>query len=236
MMEYKQLTLSDLTLPDEEIYLTMGYRNHIPDEYIMQLVTDVLAEVATTCIPRYMFRVLEAACSGNKEIQIDHTTFRVGKIISSYLPGMNHTCMFVTTAGKEYEAYLHHLKTTGDIVKEFVADAIGSVIAEACVSQISKELAKCEGIKQSYPYSPGYCGWNIKEQKELFSLFPEKPCGISLSESYLMSPVKSISGFIALGKELIPQPYRCEICANKHCYKRKERTNDTYERMGTTSH
>lgn len=117
-------------------------------------------------------------------------------------------------------------------MKEYVADSVGSVIAERCVTLLGKELDKeCE-FRHSLPYSPGYCGWDIREQQKLFSLFPPQPCGITLSDSFLMSPVKSVSGFFGLGKELLLQPYRCEICNNRHCYKRKEKLYDKYERMG----
>ncbi|MDD4592249.1 MAG: vitamin B12 dependent-methionine synthase activation domain-containing protein [Parabacteroides sp.] len=225
-MEYRQLTLSDLALPEKEIYQAMGYRNHTPDEYVLQQVSEVMTSVKSLCIPRYMFQLVEAERVSNKDLKVKETTFSVGKIISSYLPGMTHVCMFVATAGKEYEAYLNHLKIEGDILKEFVADAIGSAIAEACVTKLQKELSYYNELNQSLSYSPGYCGWNIQEQKKLFSFFPEEPCGIRLSHSCLMAPVKSVSGMIGMGKILQPQPYRCEICSNKHCYKRKEEIND----------
>ncbi len=231
-MKYQELEFRELTLSEEDIYLAMDYRGNTPDEYIRDLIAQVLQEAAALCIPRYQYRLLEVKAPSRSHLQIQNTVFSIGKVIASYLPGITQICMFVVTAGKEYEAYLHRLRTEGDIVKEFVADAIGSVIAEACVTRVTKELDEYRDLKHSLPYSPGYCGWHISEQEKLFSFFPEKPCGITLSESFLMSPVKSVSGFIGLGKDLKPQPYRCEICNNIHCYKRKEKTNEKYERMG----
>ncbi len=231
-MTYKELAFASLVLPDEDIYLAMEYRGSTPDAYIRSLMAEVLQEAATLCIPRYQYCVLDATQPSRSCLQVQDTLFSIGGVIGSYLSGMTQVCLFVATAGREYEAYLHRLRAEGDIVKEFVADSIGSVIAEACVAEISKEMSAMEGLSHSLPYSPGYCGWNICEQEKLFAFFPGQPCGISLSASFLMSPVKSISGFIGLGKELKPQPYRCEICNNKHCYKRKEKTNEKYERMG----
>jgi cobalamin-dependent methionine synthase I len=74
----------------------------------------------------------------------------------------------------------------------------------------------------SMPYSPGYCNWDIREQHLLFSLFPERPCGVILSETSLMAPEKSVSGFFALGEKLQRQPYHCQICKNSKCYKRRK--------------
>lgn len=223
MLKERRVGLQRLELSEEEVYVAMGYRGNTPESDIRALVAEVRTEVQSLCTPRYMFQVLEARQLSKLRMQVGNTEFAPGGIIGSYLPGMTHICLFVATAGKEYEAYLHRLKAQDNIVKEYVADSIGSVIAEECVTLLSKELdKKCE-LQRSLPYSPGYCGWDIREQQKLFSLFPPQPCGITLSDSFLMSPVKSVSGFFGLGKELRPQPYRCEICNNKHCYKRKER-------------
>ena len=208
---------------EEEIYLAMGYRGSVPDEMMRVFIKEVRAEISSVSTPRYMYQMMEAQCVSGQRIQTGGLEFSPGGIIGSYLPGLSHICLFVATAGREYDAYLRHLKTEGNIIKEFIADSIGSVIAEACVTRIGKELDQNCDLPRSQPYSPGYCGWNISEQQKLFSLFPAEPCGITLSDSFLMSPVKSVSGFFGLGKDLRPQPYRCEICTNKHCYKRKEK-------------
>ncbi len=233
MVKQQRPAFESLSLPEEEIFLALGYGGTIPDSHILTLINEVLSEVSRISIPRYIYRVEKAGISERNRIKVNDLVFSPGGIILSYLPGMSHVCIFAATAGKEYETYLRNLRKEGDIVKEFVADAIGSVIAEACVVEIGKELNAYKEFKHSFPYSPGYCGWDIREQKKLFSLFPEEPCGIHLSESCLMTPVKSVSGFIGLGEELKPQPYRCEICNNIHCYKRKERKNDKHEKVGS---
>ena len=95
----------------------------------------------------------------------------------------------------------------------------GQVLAEYAVGMIEKDYPTSGGISMSY--SPGYCNWDIREQQILFSLFPPEPCGVHLSESSLMTPEKSVSGFYALGETLVRQPYHCEICKNTRCYKRR---------------
>lgn len=222
MLEERRAGLQLPGLPKEEVYLAMGYRGNTPEPDIRALVAEVRAEIQSICIPRYMFQVIEARQLSKLHIQAGNVEFSPGGIIGSYLSGMTHVCLFVATAGKEYDAYLHRLKAQDNIVKEYVADSIGSVIAEGCVTLLGEELDQDYEFRHSLPYSPGYCGWDIREQQKLFSLFPPQPCGITLSDSFLMSPVKSVSGFFGLGKDLRPQPYRCEICNNKHCYKRKE--------------
>ena len=47
--------------------------------------------------------------------------------------------------------------------------------------------------------------WPIEQQKELFSLFEyvEKLIGVKLTDSYLMIPNKSVSGFLSSSKKII---------------------------------
>ena len=222
MLEQRQIRIQDLEISEKDIYLAMGYRGNVPDSYVCELIAETYSEIVPLCLPRYMYRIQEARQISRQKMEIEGTEFTTGGIIGSYLQGMTQVCLFVATAGKEYDAYLHTLKAQDNIIKEYIADSIGSVIAEACGISLAKELETVSELFHTLPYSPGYCGWNIREQQKLFSFFPPEPCGITSSDSFLMSPVKSISGFIGLGRELRPQPYRCEICNNKQCYKRKE--------------
>ena len=57
----------------------------------------------------------------------------------------------------------------------------------------------------------------------LGSLLPPAPCGITLTDSSLMLPIKSISGVIAVGTRIEKKPYGCAICGKKDCYKNRLR-------------
>ena len=127
----------------------------------------------------------------------------------------------MATAGREFEDFRHTYKESGDCVREFIADAVGSVLAEACVAQVEQQLDLEAATPHTYPYSPGYCGWRVTEQKLLFGLLPEHPCGIELTESSLMYPIKSVSGVIGIGETVERKPYGCAICRNANCYKRR---------------
>jgi cobalamin-dependent methionine synthase I len=147
-------------------------------------------------------------------------TFTPEGIICSYLKGMTHALLFIGSAGWEFDRAKEALKSEDDIVSDFIADSIGTVLAEVTVSRIEQDYDGAGTL--SMPYSPGYCNWDIREQHLLFSLFPERPCGVILSETSLMAPEKSVSGFFALGEKLQRQPYHCQICKNSKCYKRRK--------------
>ena len=171
MLIQKQVELHPHDLLKTDIYQAMGYRENVPDDTVCVLVDEVLTDISSFCAPLYMYQIQEARQISNQRIQIGNLEFAVGGIIGSYLSGVSHVCLFVATAGKGYEAYLKQVKEQSDIIKEYVIDSIGSVIAETCVTLIEQELDMECDLHRTPPYSPGYCGWNICEQQKLFSFF-----------------------------------------------------------------
>ncbi len=73
-------------------------------------------------------------------------------------------------------------------------------------------------------YSPGYCGWHVSGQMALFDYLGPDAVGITLTESFLMHPLKSVSGVIVAGQPDIHRfvhdfPF-CAACTGKECRER----------------
>ncbi|HLP74716.1 MAG TPA: vitamin B12 dependent-methionine synthase activation domain-containing protein, partial [Bacteroidales bacterium] len=108
----------------------------------------------------------------------------------------------------------------------YIFDVAGSEIVEAATDLLQEDLRKSaekEGLKITNRYSPGYCGWDVAEQHKLFTLLPGNYCGIKLTPSALMDPVKSVSGIIGIGKSVRNNPYTCKMCDMKDCIYRRLR-------------
>jgi len=73
-------------------------------------------------------------------------------------------------------------------------------------------------------YSPGYCGWHISGQGRLFDVLEPEQIGVSLSETFLMLPLKSVSGVLIAGPATIhdfPNTYPfCSYCETQGCRSR----------------
>ncbi len=73
-------------------------------------------------------------------------------------------------------------------------------------------------------YSPGYCGWHVSGQKKLFAFLRPEDIGITLLDSFLMKPLKSISGVLVAGEKEIhlfedTYPF-CSECKTHSCQER----------------
>jgi len=218
------IPFASLRINIDDIYLGLGYGGLYPPDDIRNMVDSMLISIREVCKPSYCYLIKEVEEIDKLGITIDGIRFTTGKIIASYLDQAEKIAFFVATAGKEYEAWLKTLHEEGDIWNMFLADIIGSEIAEATARAVGEDLekyARLNGSNISNSYSPGYCGWTVKEQQKLFSFFPSPPCGVTLTDSSLMLPIKSVSGIIALGKQIEKKAYGCDICMMKSCYKKR---------------
>lgn len=157
-------------------------------------------------------------------VKIDDFTLHVGKQISRYLKDASYIALFLCTAGPDFSEITGKLNHEGDWMEAYLVDAIGSLTVENAMNTIWRNLAESmdkKGLKISNRYSPGYCNWDVSDQKILFQLIGDNPTGITLSETCLMSPVKSVSGIIGIGKNLKRYKYGCKICHNQTCIYRK---------------
>ena len=106
----------------------------------------------------------------------------------------------------------------------YVIDIIGTVVVEKSIGkllEIIQKEADSKNFKTTNTVSPGNCGWPINDQEKLFRLLPENFLGITLNSSGMMTPVKSISGIVGIGKNVSLKHTECEFCASKNCMYRK---------------
>ena len=226
-MSSKELTYDALAIAQEDIYWQMGYHDATPDAQTRQETTALTDDVRRWLRPRFCYFV-------NSRLP---EAFDIGQIIRRQLRGSEAYALFIATAGMEYEEYMQRLKNDGDMVRVFIADALGSVIAEKCADTLEQHLQQSIdklGWRHTNRFSPGYCGWHVSQQQILFPLFtrqtasgnqqhlkPGNPCGVRLTDSSLMVPIKSVSGIIGLGKDVRRMDYSCSLCDYAKCYKRR---------------
>lgn len=225
-VEFFDCTIADLSWDIREIYLLMGYGSHIPDEGVRQLIQEILDELSHRLVPHYGYVLVDGNVPERGKLLLDNQLFNPGAIISHAMKGADKYAVFTATIGEEFDNFSRQLKAADDILRVFIADALGSVLAEATVTLLMKQLevmADKEGMHISNNYSPGYCDWFLAEQKQLFSFFPESSTGITLTDSCLMLPVKSVSGIVALGKDVKRREYGCNICKMVNCIKNKKK-------------
>lgn len=171
--------------------------------------------------PRAGYVSLPAGPSpGPGRIRAGKQVFLAGGIIAKGLRGAEQYHFFLATAGPGPESLVQEHMDRGAYPEAYISDLVGSLMAEEVANQVHgflRNLAEPEGLSCTNRYSPGYCGWDVAEQRKLFSLFPDHPLGITLNSSCIMTPVKSVSGMAATGSQVQYLGHSCDFCSQEHC-------------------
>lgn len=225
--------LSELNLSVERIENDLGYREDDDRQLVTGLIEEALKAAEEFAGVKAEYRIYNEIQfhNANKSLVINNIQFQIEKIVFREIKNSDSMAIFVCTAGEEISKQSRKAMQEGDLLKGYVLDVIGSEIVDSATDLMQSELENVTGAagkKITNRYSPGYCGWLVSEQHKLFQLMSENYCGISLTHSALMNPVKSISGIIGIGKNVKFNPYTCDLCGLKDCiYRRKVREKDT---------
>lgn len=147
-------------------------------------------------------------------------------VVERVAPLARRLALFAGTVGEPICARIRTLFAEGEAPLGLLLDAVASEAAATLADELGETLvAGGDGAGLAVlAYSPGYCGWPVTGQRELFARLAPTDAGISLSESALMAPVKSVSGVLVAAP---PEAHRfrpgfdfCEACADRTCLDR----------------
>ena len=220
--------ISLLPVKESNILKFLGVPEGKAEEYLIRMIGELTEYCKTICTPR-------SACTvfANPGFRIDQGSmvlcgerFALNKMVTSALKESTAIAVFIGTCGNEVEKYSKLLLQQGHTLEGFIVDLIGSELAEGIADYTHNRIIgemSLSGINVTNRYSPGYCNWPVNDQKQLFKLMADNNCGVVLSESSLMLPIKSVSGIIGLGHDVINRGYACAYCETDQCIYRDKK-------------
>lgn len=210
---------TDISVTSAEVGSWIGYPSNKIPPAIKEKIDDVLSELLEIVDLKGGFGVTDGIIIEPKSVLIEGKEFQTKKIISRSLKKATSVAIFTCTVGEDVSKWSSQ-SLKEDAVAGYIADVSASVMAEKVAEKVQNEieqLAQSQDENISNRYSPGYCGWSVSDQHLLFSFLPNNFCGITLNEVALMHPIKSVSGIIGIGKEIVKNPYQCNICDITDC-------------------
>jgi hypothetical protein len=225
--EFKELNLSA-----SMVETVLGYKEGEDRELVSSLIIELLNESCEISNIKSQYTLFDDIQFDNiaKSIEINKISFQIKKIVFGQIKKSDSVAIFTCTAGEEIGIRSRKAMQERDFLRGYIYDVIGSEIVEAAADLMQADLERTmlnSGSKITNRYSPGYCNWDVAEQHKLFKLIPNNYCGIKLTQSALMDPVKSISGIIGVGKNVKYSRYTCSICGQADCVYRRIRNSET---------
>jgi hypothetical protein len=231
-MNNKQVILNpdyETIMPSlSEVATIMGYASGTEPSFVPEMLEILLKDAPPHVSAGGCYSVFEITEIKIPQGLILHSSgrLRCGSKIARQILGSDSFALFVSTAGNSFDTWIKSKASEGDVLAEYLCSSIGSVIADKVADVIQEKInsyAMKAGKGITNRYSPGYCSWNVREQRGIFDLLPADRIGVTLTPSFLMKPIKSVSGIIGIGAGKNPGPYMCDLCNMTNCLVKRAR-------------
>jgi hypothetical protein len=150
-----------------------------------------------------------------------------GTPLAAVLEEARSLALFAVTVGEEVSERIARLFDKGELAEGYLLDQVASFAADEMAQEAARRFARendAGAAEGALPYSPGYCGWNVSGQRALFVRLEPTEIGVTLNESCLMRPIKSVSGVLVLAPleahDFSPGFPCCASCTTLDCQER----------------
>ena len=206
----------ELNFPEKEALRYLGYRSIPPTAELLAELEKVRAEIKRMMSSAVCYaRVPVAKEDGEVVLSLVRTS---SEGLKRNLHGCGEAVLFAATIGIGADRVLARYAHT-DPLREAMAQAIGAAYAEELCDEFCRDLAReCAPLYTRPRFSPGYGDFPLAAQREFFALLsPEREIGVTLNESLLMSPTKSVTAVVGLSETPCRPNARCADCERTDC-------------------
>jgi len=224
------IPLSSIVPSEDSVLAAMGVPGDAEQgERVEKLVADALDELRGVACPRAV--VASVTADEFSAIYEGEGDNHDPSPLADVFPRAEALVLFVATLGAPVGQRVSELFDEGALALGSTLDAAASEATELAgvhldrtALRVALESGVADERTRALRYSPGYCGWSLTGQRALFSALDAREIGVTLTDSCLMEPIKSISGVIVLGPRETHEfdddyPF-CADCRTHDCRRR----------------
>jgi hypothetical protein len=179
----------------------------------------LIKAVAPVIKPKALYEVSYIQRKNYDTVNIGGVTFR-SRVLRVNLDKLERVFPYVATCGTEADKIV---APPDDLLRQFWLDSIKEMALHAMREYLASHLKERYALGELSRMSPGAGSqdlWPIEQQRQLFSTFGnvQELIGVTLTDSFLMIPIKSVSGIY------FPTEIRfesCQLCPREVCPSRR---------------
>jgi len=152
-----------------------------------------------------------------------------GPALPALFPKARELAVLICTIGPKLEKQASDYTQNGEALRGMLLDGIGSAAVDMLIPEVIKPIAAkvaSRGYEVSSPVNPGMPGFAMTEQWNLMELSQAHQIGVSLTQSGILIPRKSVSMVVGIGTKMTrwTQAQVCARCSLRETclYKVKE--------------
>ena len=216
--------MTDTMTKEAVRYLGFGRRES--DEATLRLVTAAFSQLERAASPRIVWGVFDLKTAGEGRLDIGGMEVE-SRSLWKNMKGCCQAVVLGATLGSGVDLLMRRQSLT-DMAAAVVTQACAAAMLEEYLDgeqeKIGRELER-EGKYLRPRFSPGYGDFSICHQGQLLAMLEApKRIGLSMTDSSMLTPVKSVTAVI--GVSAVKEPCHrkgCEACGKTDCiYRRNE--------------
>lgn len=206
----------------KEIYRYLGYGSEEPDASIRALVEQVLLAILHAMEPKCIYQLYPCKTDGGS-VFLGNMEFQ-SRNLAGNLAQCGVAALMAATLGIETDKLLQKYEVL-NMAKASIAQACGAACIETYCNLVQEKIRLDAQERNGQTlfirprFSPGYGDLPIEAQKKIFAALDcTKRIGLTLTQSLLMVPTKSVTAFIGFTSN--PENChieKCKICAKEDC-------------------
>ena len=187
-------TYFDLPFNKKEILRYADCKDLSPE--IEALLNECIEEAIQTLSYKVCYCILPINISGNT---IDFGAFKVNsEKLTINLKDCEKAVLFGATLGTDIDRIIMKYGKLSP-TKALFFQAIGATMIETLCDEFCKDIKAELDVNLKPRFSPGYGDLDLSCQKNIFKLLNcSKNIGLTLNDSLLMSPTKSVTAFVGI--------------------------------------
>ena len=195
-----------------------------PDPEDVKEIARMREEALAAAQPKALFGIAQIEARDAQSVTADGVRFD-SSLVSKNLEHANRILPYVATCGTEAEEWSQAYQN--DFVTQYWADAIKMQLLALALQSLKAEAAKYFPNGSFSAMSPGSLpAWPLPQQRPLFRLLGgvTPDIGVALTESCLLLPSKSVSGFFFSSESHYENCRYCPLldCPNRRAPFEKE--------------
>ena len=209
-----------IIIDPREVARYLSYRGTEPDETVRSMILTCMDEVNAAAVPKFICERFPLTWSEETGFQTGSLRFS-SRSLQRNLAGCQEVFLFAATLGVAVDTLIRRTAMV-DTAKGLVMQAAAAAAIEAFCDEENDRLrvqVEAEGLFLRPRFSPGYGDLSLDCQRDFLRILKaQKNIGLTLTDSGLMVPIKSVTAIIGISSiPTVCHREGCEVCDKNDC-------------------
>lgn len=210
-----------------DIMMALGYKDTSANEFVLEQAEVAAQKANELSNPRKIFKKVKINKIEKQSVKLETGEVFSCESLAQEVKGCTHLIIAIVTIGHKMDEAIRAAFKAEDPLLAMMLDAAGSKAVSYFANHMWKKFIESlgDGYGITKGFTPGSLDFPIDQQAEVFKILDASKIDVSLNDSKLMTPAKSISVVYGTGKDIQNScvAHSCSGCPKEDCMMRDDR-------------